>query len=227
MEKLSKIDLREGGFAGLKEHRFVMDSRVFGSGKEPQTWDGMGHFVYLADARFMPKGQTMMHGHREVDVISVMVKGRIDHKGSLEHGQSILAKQVQVQRAGGEGFSHNEINPDSVENQMIQLWVMPERLGEPAGYQLYFPNDGELTPVYGGAEQSFDSRTQISVANLNAGDEITLPNSALIYVSDGSVTLANETVSAGTLVRSSVAQLDAKLTAIEASQVIVISLLDS
>ncbi|WP_065204492.1 pirin family protein [Shewanella woodyi] len=227
MEKLSKFDLREGGFAGLKEHRFVMDSRVFGRGKEPKTWDGVGHFVYLADARFMPKGETMMHGHREVDVISVMVKGQIAHEGSLEHGQSIVAKQVQVQRAGGEGFSHNEINPDDVENQMIQLWVMPETLGERAAYRLYSPVDGELTPIYGGAAQTFNSRTQVSVANLNSGDEIALPTPALIYVSDGSVILANETVSAGTLVRSTQAQLDAKLTAAEESLVIVISLLDS
>ncbi|WP_394390306.1 pirin family protein [Shewanella woodyi] len=227
MEKLSKVDLREGGFAGLKEHRFVMDSRVFGRGKEPKTWDGVGHFVYLADARFMPKGETMMHGHREVDVISVMVKGQIAHEGSLEHGQSIVAKQVQVQRAGGEGFSHNEINPDDVENQMIQLWVMPETLGESAAYRLYSPAEGELTPIYGGAAQTFSSRTQVSVANLNSGDEIKLATPALIYVSDGSVTLANETVSAGTLVRSIQAQLDAKLTAVEESQVIVISLLDS
>ena len=34
---------------------------------------------------------------------------------------------VQVQRAGGEGFSHNEINPDDIENRMIQLWVVPEQ----------------------------------------------------------------------------------------------------
>ncbi|MEC4726275.1 pirin family protein [Shewanella sp. D64] len=227
MKKLSSFDLREGGFAGLKEHRFVMDSRVFGRGKELNTWDGVGHFVYLADARFMPKGETMMHGHKEVDVISVMVKGRINHEGSLEHGQSISAKQVQVQRAGGEGFSHNEINPDSVENQMIQLWVMPERLGEPAAYQLYSPINGELTPVYGGAGQTFDSRTQISVANLNPGDEITLPTPALVYVSNGSVILANEVIAAGTLVRTDESELEAQLIAEQTSQVIVISLLDS
>ena len=34
--------------------------------------------------------------------------------------------QVQVQRAGGEGFVHNEVNPDDKENRIIQMWVTPE-----------------------------------------------------------------------------------------------------
>jgi hypothetical protein len=33
----------------------------------------MGNFVYLADARFLPRGETHLHSHREIDVISVMV----------------------------------------------------------------------------------------------------------------------------------------------------------
>ena len=221
MEVLTKSELREGGFAGLKEHQFVMGKKAFGPNRNPQTWDGLGNFVYLADARFMPKGETLMHGHKEIDVISVMVKGRINHEGSLEHGQMMNAKQAQVQRAGGEGFSHNEVNPDSEENQMIQLWVLPERSGEKAGYKLYSPKTGELTRIYGGEvgqDKTFDSRTQISVANLEEGNRFEQNTASLVYVSDGEVEIDGARIEAGTLVRS-----DAfTLVALTSAQVIVI-----
>ena len=113
LEIMHKDDLPLGGFAGLTEKRLVVDERLW-DGPE-KSWSGLGDFVYLADANFQPKGQTNMHPHKEIDVISVMVDGQIEHEGSLEHGKSIVANQVQVQRAGGEGFSHNEINPDNSE----------------------------------------------------------------------------------------------------------------
>ena len=114
METLKREDLRLGGFAGLIEHQMVMDPQLFGSAAARSgAWPGLGSFVYLADARFNPHGQTYLHPHREIDVISVMVEGRIKHEGSLEHGQELSAFDVQVQRAGGEGFEHNEVNPDA------------------------------------------------------------------------------------------------------------------
>ncbi len=77
----------------------------------------------------MPHGETHMHPHHEIDVISVMVDGRIAHKGSLEHGRNLETDDIQVQRAGDEGFRHNEINPDDEWNRMIQIWVLPEEAG--------------------------------------------------------------------------------------------------
>jgi len=132
LEILHRDDLQEGGFAGLREHRLVTNNKLFGRDMGG-AWDGLGNFVYLADARFNPGGETRLHPHHEIDVISVMVEGRIKHEGSLEHGGSISQYEVQVQRAGGEGFTHNEINPDDVKNRMLQLWVLPEKAGEPAG----------------------------------------------------------------------------------------------
>ena len=149
--KLRRDSLTEGGFAGLREHRLVKSPRAFGeSANNDGSWLGMGDFVYLADARFMPYGETHMHSHHEVDVISVMVEGNIAHKGSMGHGEDLKINDVQVQRAGGEGFSHNEVNPDGDWNRMIQLWVLPEESGEPASYKVYQPEHGESTRIYGG-----------------------------------------------------------------------------
>ena len=173
MQVLSRQSLPLGGFAGLTEHRLVTDRRVFGNHKAANTFDGIGNFVYLADAQFNPHGETRMHPHKEIDVISIMMAGRVSHEGSLEHGQSLNTGDAQVQRAGGEGFSHNEINPDNSKNRMLQLWVLPDESGQKAGYKHYTLKDKGVTRIYGGAKsqsETFDSKTTIDVVRLLKGE---------------------------------------------------------
>ena len=202
---LQRDNLPLGGFAGLKEHRLVMSPKVFGKHVNPGTWAGIGGFVYLADAYFNPKGETMMHNHKEIDVISVMIEGRIDHQGSLEHGQGLEAGDVQVQRAGGEGFSHNEINPDDATNRMLQLWVVPEQKGVRAVYKLYKPLAGKVTRIYGGGNDQSDtlsSHTVIEIASLNTLQEFSLEKPYLAYLAVGKGTANNQEVGEGDLFKS-------------------------
>jgi redox-sensitive bicupin YhaK (pirin superfamily) len=190
MQILVKKSLPLGGFAGLTEHRLITDVKMFGDRKKPNVWNGLGNFVYLADAYFNPKGTTGMHPHKEIDVITVMVDGRISHEGSLEHGQSLIAGEVQVQRAGGEGFAHNEINPDNTKNRLLQLWVLPEKSEQPAGYKHYTPKAEGTTRIYGGKDNqhaTFSSKTTIDVVNLTANSTITLTGETLAYVTSGQV----------------------------------------
>jgi quercetin 2,3-dioxygenase len=198
---LHRDDLVLGGFAGLVEHRLVVDRRV-GGGND--TSEGLGNFVYLADARFLPKGETRMHPHKEIDVISVIVEGRIIHEGSLEHGQSMNADQAQAQRAGGEGFVHNEVNPDDEKNRMIQLWVLPETSGEPAAYKFYDLQQGKMTRIYGGPKdqnETLDSHTIMEVGMLSADQEVSRNGEFLAYVTRGSGHLNGQAVKDGDLVR--------------------------
>ena len=133
MKTLTFEQLPQDGFAGLIERHFVINQQLFGRSKTI-AFPGLGNFVYLADANFLPHGETHMHSHKEVDVISVMVAGDIIHQGSLGHGERLSAGSVQVQRAGAEGFRHNEVNPNNEQNHMIQLWVLPDEKDQPAGY---------------------------------------------------------------------------------------------
>ncbi len=202
---LRRDDLPLGGFAGLREHRLVMDSQAYGPNKDPHAWDGVGNFIYLADARFIPHGETGLHPHQEVDVISVMVEGRIAHGGSLSDGRELNAPQVQVQRAGGEGFNHNEVNPDDTPNRLIQLWVRPESSGQPAGYKVYKPEQGSVTRIYGGEsgqDETFASRTLIDVALLNEGQDVEFSGSLLAYVTKGRGLANGQEVDDGDLIRT-------------------------
>lgn len=219
---LHRDKLTEGGFAGLREHRLVKAPMVFGPHENNDgSWPGLENFVYLADARFKPHGETHMHNHHEIDVISVIVDGRISHEGSLEHGKDLVRDDVQVQRAGGEGFSHNEINPDENWNRMIQLWVLPEKSGQPADYRVYQPLPGKLTRIYGGDEidnADFPSKTNIDVSLLSKGESIEVDGHFLAYITRGSGLANGEKVEDGDLIRGE----DLKFEARENVQLIII-----
>ena len=208
---LHRDDLVLGGFAGLKEHQLVMDSKVFGP-SDSGAWSGIGNFVYLADAKFLPKGETRLHPHKEIDVISVIVDGRISHKGTLEEGKIIKANQVQVQRAGGDGFLHNEVNPDDKENRMIQIWVTPEKSGERADYKSYSLQSG-VTRIYGGddnQDETFSSHTILDVGLVNEKQTISLDGEFIAYVTRGDGILNDTKVSDGDLVRGNDLQFQAE-----------------
>jgi len=209
MKIIKRNNLRRGGFAGLRETRLVMSPRVFRRQREAGTSAGLGRFVYLADASFLPNGDTRMHSHREIDVISIMVTGRIHHEGSLKHGQELEADSVQVQRAGAEGFRHNEINPDASKNRMIQIWLMPESPGEPASYQFYRAKPETRTRVYGGPadqDKTIPARTIVEIAHVNAGKNIKQPGRSVIYMTEGEGVGAsageNEALSEGDLIET-------------------------
>ncbi|MEM8844451.1 MAG: pirin family protein [Pseudomonadota bacterium] len=205
MKILKRDSLKEGGFAGLKEHRLIKDPVIFGSqGNEDGSWPGLENFVYLADARFLPHGETRMHSHHEIDVISLMVEGNIKHEGSLEHGKSLSRNEVQVQSAGGEGFSHNEINPDDSWNRMIQLWALPEVAGQPARYKVYKLDKEGLTRIYGSDktnDSNFASKTKIDVGMLSKDQQINVDGVFLAYITRGKGTANNEQVADGDLIR--------------------------
>lgn len=219
---LQRDTLPLDGFEGIKEHRLIVDRKI-GGGSD--TWDGLGNFVYLADARYNPKGESKMHSHKEIDVISVIVEGRVDHEGSMKHGQSLDTNQAQAQRAGGEGFSHNEINPDNSKNRMIQLWVLPEVEGEPASYKFYKLEEGKLTRIYGGKrnqDKTLYSQTIMEVGTFSAQQEISKSGDFLAYLTKGEGMLNDATIKDGDLVRGT----DLTFTATTDAQIIIISLID-
>lgn len=144
-----------------------------------------------------------MHSHNEIDIISVILEGAVQHEGSLEHGQSLVADQVQVQRAGGEGFSHNEINPNETRTRMLQIWVLPEKIGEATSYKVFNLKKGHLTHIYGGEEGQNDtlpSHTNIEIGILSEHQEIKKDGEFLAYITNGAGYLNDIVIKDDTLV---------------------------
>ena len=92
---------------------------------------------------------------------------------------------------------------------MLQLWVLPDELGQPAGYKLYPIEKNGVTHIYGGSKgqsERFDSKTNIKIVRLTAGESIEFEHENLTYVStgDAKITDENSTFDAreGDLIRS-------------------------
>jgi redox-sensitive bicupin YhaK (pirin superfamily) len=130
----------------------------------------------------------------------------------MGHGNDLTQGDVQVQRAGGEGFSHNEINPDNEWNRMIQLWVLPEQPGQAADYKVYQPITGELTRIYGGGESDqsdFPAKTRIDVAVLENGQSIKVDETFMAYITRGKGVANGEEIEDGSLIRGNALTFEA------------------
>lgn len=66
-------------------------------------------------------------------------------------GTSLMVNlYLQVQRAGTENFSHNEINPNEIKSRMLQIWVLPEKARKSTNHKVFILKKSQMTHVYWG-----------------------------------------------------------------------------
>ncbi len=76
-----------------------------------------------------------MHSHRDMEIVTYMLGGAIQHKDSMGNGSVIRAGDVQRMTAGT-GVRHSEFNASNEEPaHLLQIWLLPERNGIEPGYE--------------------------------------------------------------------------------------------
>ena len=92
-----------------------------------------------------PSSGFPLHAHRDMEIITYVLKGAVEHKDSLGNQEQILAGEVQVMSAGT-GVRHSEYNPNAKEPlELLQIWVIPEKAGlEPSYQQKVFSRESKL-----------------------------------------------------------------------------------
>lgn len=149
------------------------------------------------------------HSHREMEIVTYVLSGKLAHKDSTGGVGFINAGEVQRMTAGT-AIAHSEFNASETDpTRLLQIWVLPERAGLTPSYeQKQFTTEqrtGVLLPIASGQDVpggvKIHQDTTFYVSRLRAGDsvahELKAGRRAFLYVIEGEVALNSEALSTG------------------------------
>jgi quercetin 2,3-dioxygenase len=153
------------------------------------------------------------HGHRDMEIISYVLDGALEHKDSMGNGSVLRPGDVQRMSAG-KGVVHSEFNGSRTEPvHFLQIWIQPNEIGGAPGYEeKHFDaasKQGRLRLVASsdGREGSVSIRQDAALyaGLLGTGDAVTQPLAAgrigYVHVARGQLVVNGLTLRAGDAVR--------------------------
>lgn len=149
------------------------------------------------------------HDHEDMEIITVVIEGALEHKDSMGNGSVIRPGDIQRMSAGT-GVTHSEFNASKKEAvHLLQIWIFPDRQGHKPGYeQKSMPLEGranrlQLLASPDGAEQSVSSHQDVRLyasklqRNADLKYEIKNGRHAWIQVVGGQLKVNGHGLSAG------------------------------
>jgi redox-sensitive bicupin YhaK (pirin superfamily) len=163
----------------------------------------------INDDRVQPGQGFGTHGHRDMEIITYVLDGALQHRDGMGHGAVLRPGELQHMTAGT-GVMHSEFNPSDREAvHLYQIWLLPERKGLPPSYeQKAFPEEerrGRLRLVASPTDEdgslAIRQDARLYLATLRAGETVAHAlesgRHAWLQVLRGRVALNGQPLSAG------------------------------
>lgn len=170
---------------------------------------GYSNLRVINEDRVAPGGGFATHGHKDMEIMTYILSGALEHRDSMGNGSVIRPGDVQRMSAGT-GVRHSEYNPSADEPvHLLQIWLLPNRQGVAPGYaQRHFPQEvrrGRLCLLMSpdGRDGSIDSHQDALVyaTMLGAGEAVGLDlargRRAYVQVARGDVRVNGQDLAAG------------------------------
>jgi Pirin-related protein len=204
------IRVRQAGERGKTETNWLKSLHTFSFNRYYDLrYTGFRKLLVINEDRVAPRMGFGTHSHSDMEILSYVVEGTLEHRDSA--GGSGVIRPNELQRmSAGTGVSHSEFNSSMNEPvHFLQIWIEPEQDGLKPGYeQKSFP-EGErrgrlrLIASRNGSDNSVTIHQDVKVydALMAARDEVSYQlegdRHAWIQVIKGAVTINDATLRAG------------------------------
>lgn len=203
------MKIRKANERGHAEHGWLDTYHTFSFANyyDPE-WMGYRSLRVINDDLVMPGMGFGTHPHRDMEIITYILSGSLEHKDSMGNGRVIRPGEVQYMSAGS-GVRHSEFNPSKDEAvHLLQIWIEPDRKGVTPRYA-----EKSLAKADPGALHLMTSKTgregsiaihqdaDLWLGKFEAGNEITQKiapgRHAWLHIAEGDVSVNGTVLSGG------------------------------
>jgi redox-sensitive bicupin YhaK (pirin superfamily) len=130
------LQVRRSAERGYFDHGWLKSYHTFSfADYHDPAWIAYGPLRVINDDRVAPGQGFGKHGHRDMEIITYILEGELEHQDSMGNGSIIRVGDVQRMSAGT-GVTHSEFNPsDNQEVHLLQIWIHPEVTRLAPGYE--------------------------------------------------------------------------------------------
>ncbi|MBI3820336.1 MAG: pirin family protein [Planctomycetes bacterium] len=208
-----KLQIHRADERGKTNWNWLDSRHTFSFGDYYDTdWMGFESLRVINDDRVAAGGGFPMHGHRDMEILTYIVDGALEHKDSIGTGSVIRPGELQRMTAGS-GIMHSEFNASKSEPvRLLQIWIQTDRKGRKPEYQQIAipapgPGGASLAASRGGRGGSIElyQDAEVWVARAEKGKTVRIPASeivaprgrAWIQVARGSIKIGGDELSEG------------------------------
>ena len=203
------MTIRKSNDRGHAEHGWLDTYHTFSfADYHDPRWMGYRSLRVINDDLVMPGMGFGTHPHRDMEIITYILKGSLEHKDSMGNGRVIRTGEVQYMSAGS-GVLHSEFNPAKDEAvHLLQIWIRPDTAGVTPRY-----SEKSMAAAASGAWHLVTSKTgrdgsiaihqdaDLWLARLNPGEEVVhrlaAGRHAWLHVAEGGVSVNGQRLEAG------------------------------